>query len=141
MGDYDFAKFPNVEIIGVDLSTLDQEKQSVLYRQAEYCQAMTDADIDTMREITTDDITYTHMSGRQQTREEYFADVAAGKLQYDTVGIENPVVEINGNRVSVTFTSVLHANAYGARGTYRMHGIHWYQKRNGQWYLTNGPEQ
>jgi len=37
---------------------------------------MTDADIDTMRELVSEDAVFTHMSGRQQTREEYFADVA-----------------------------------------------------------------
>ena len=49
--DYDFSAFENVEIRGIDLSTLTEEERSVLYQQARYCQAMTDADIETMREI------------------------------------------------------------------------------------------
>lgn len=32
---------------------------------------MTDADIDTMRELVPEDMTFTHMSGRQQTREKW----------------------------------------------------------------------
>ncbi|MBQ9719796.1 MAG: hypothetical protein IJV64_03785 [Oscillospiraceae bacterium] len=48
---YDFSDFPNVELIGVDLSALDDEQLAVLYQQARYCQAMTDADTDTLREI------------------------------------------------------------------------------------------
>jgi hypothetical protein len=70
MTAYDFSTFPNVEITGIDRSTLTQEQLSVLYQAARYCEAMTEADIDTMREIVSEDRTFTHMSGMQQTREE-----------------------------------------------------------------------
>lgn len=137
MTEYDFSVFSNVELLGIDVTELSEEKQSVLYQQARYCQAMTQADTDTMREITSDDMMFTHMSGIQQTREEYFADIEDGDLQYFSIGIENPVVEVNGDRASVTYTSVLNANAYGARGTYRMSGTHWYELRNGEWTGVN----
>lgn len=41
---------------------------------------------------------------------------------------------------SVTYTSVLNANAYGARGTYRMGGTHWFEKREDGWFLINAPD-
>ena len=134
---FDFSVFKNVEITGTDLTSLDEDQLSVLYVQARYCQAMTDADIDTMREIVSEDIVFTHMSGRQQTREEYFADIANGRLNYFTIGIEKPVIKVDGDAASVTFTSVLNANAYGARGTYRMKGTHHYEMRDGQWIAVN----
>ena len=134
---YDFSVFKNVEISGAILADLNEEELSVLYVQARYCQAMTDADIDTMREIISEDMIFTHMSGRQQTREEYFADIEKGRLNYFTIGIENPVIEINGDTASITYTSVLNANAYGARGTYRMSGTHHYERRDGEWIAVN----
>jgi len=82
MKAYDFSDFPNVELTGVDLSALDDEQLAVLYQQARYCQAMTDADTDTLREIVSPDAVFTHMSGRRQTREEYFADIESGALRY-----------------------------------------------------------
>ena len=124
VNEVDFSVFNNVEITGMDLSDLSAEEQAVLYQQAKYCQAMTEADTETMTEITSPDMIFTHMSGRQQTREEYFADIANGNLQYFTIGIQNPVVNINGNYASVSYTSVLNANAYGARGIYRIGGTH-----------------
>ena len=133
MKAYDFSDFPNVELIGVELSALDDEQLAVLYQQARYCQAMTDADTDTMREIVSPDAVFTHMSGRQQTREEYFADIESGALRYYTIGIDHPTVEVDGDAASVTYTSVLNANAYGARGTFRMGGTHWFEKRDGAW--------
>ena len=139
--DLDFSVFNNVEITGIDTSELSADEQAVLYQQARYCQAMTEADTETMREITSPDMIFTHMSGRQQTREEYFADIADGNLQYFTIGIENPVVNINGSYASVSYTSVLNANAYGARGTYRIDGTHWYEKQDENWIACNAPEQ
>ena len=111
----EFSIFSNVTITGIDLSTLTDEELDVLYIQAKYCQAMTDVDIETMREIVPEDMTFTHMSGMQQTREEYFADIADGSLNYFTIGIENPVVKVDGDRATVSFTSVLNANDYGGQ--------------------------
>ena len=136
--NYDFSVFINVEITGADLSSLSDEELSVHYRQAQYCQAMTDADLETMREIVSEDMVFTHMSGMQQTREQYFADIAAGRLRYFTIGIENPRISVNNDKAEITFASVLNANAYGARGTFRMKGTHHYENRNVEWIAVNG---
>ena len=131
--EYDFEPFSKVHISGTDISSLNEEELAVLYAQARYCQAMTDADIDTMRELVSEDMVFTHMSGMRQTREEYFADVADGSLNYFTIGIADPVIKVDGDKAQITYTSVLNANAYGARGTYRMKGTHHYEKRDGAW--------
>ena len=164
MKQVDFSDFPNVELIGADLDSMSDEQLAVLYQQARYCQAMTDADTDTLRELVPEDATFTHMSGRQQTREEYFADIENGNLRYFTIGIDSPVVtvemkagfvparlpsskmsdsvvsqtkpRVHCDTASVTFTSVLNANAYGARGTYRMSGTHHWEKRDGEWVAS-----
>ena len=137
----DFSAFTNVTITGTDISALSADEQAVLYQQARYCQAMTEADTDTLSEIVASDKVFTHMSGRQQSKEEYLADIADGSLRYFTVGIENPVIEINGNYASVKYTSVLNANAYGATGTYRINGTHWFEKQDGVWIACNAPKR
>jgi len=96
-----------------------------------------DADIEVMRELVSEDKTFTHMSGLQQTREEYFADVADGSLTYYTIGIADPVIKVDGEKAQITYTSVLNADAYGARGTFRMKGTHHYEKRGGAWIVAN----
>jgi len=77
--DMDFGEFDSVKITGIDIASLDKEQQEILYHQARYCQAMVDADTETMRELVSEDKIYTHMSGKTQTRDEYFADVENGK--------------------------------------------------------------
>ncbi|WP_187271331.1 nuclear transport factor 2 family protein [Actinomyces ruminicola] len=137
MTEYDFSAFGNVTITGADLNAMSAQELSVLHRQAQYCQAMTEADIDTMREIVSADMTFTHMSGRRQSREEYFADVADDRLNYFTIGIEDPRVRVAGDTATITFTSVLNANAYGARGTFRIVGSHHYRRRGEEWIAVN----
>ena len=137
---YDFSAFTNVTLTGIDISTLSEEALSVLHQAARYCQAMTEADIDTMREIVSEDMTFTHMNGMKQTREAYFADVADGSLTYYAIGMENPVVAVNGDTATVTYTAALTANAYGAQGTFRMKGTHYYQRIDGEWIAVNRPE-
>ena len=132
MQEMDFSAFTNVEITGVD-----EDETSVLWQQARYCQAMTEADVETMREIVSEDMKFVHMSGMTQTREEYFSDVADGSLRYYTIGIVDPVIEVDGDRATIIYTSLLNANAYGARGTYRMKGSHHYEKRDGEWIAVN----
>ncbi len=69
---------------------------------------------------------------------EYFADIKNGRFRYFTIGIESPVIKLGGIKAIVEYTSVLNANAYGAKGTYRMTGKHHYEKRNSSWILING---
>ena len=100
---------------------------------------MTEADVDALREMIAEDTVFTHMSGRQQSREEYLVDIENGSLRYFSIGMENPVVEVDGDLASVAFTSVLNANAYGARGTYRISGTHWFERQNSVWIAVNDP--
>ena len=107
MKGYDFSTFENVEITGIDLDALTDEEMSILYVQAKYCQAMTDADIDTMRELVSEDMIYTHMSGMQQTREEYFLDISDGNLRYFTIGIDDPVIKVDGDKAQDEILKVI----------------------------------
>ena len=133
MKTYTLPDFPNVTVTGLDPDSLNEEEKSVFHAQARYCEAMTEADIETLRLLTDEGKTYTHMSGLTQSREEYFTDIADGSLTYYSIGMENPVVSVDGDRAEVTYTAALTANAYGARGTFRMKGTHFWEKRDGVW--------
>lgn len=133
-----FNEYPDVEITGIDIETLNEAEKDLLGTQARYCQAMCDSDIDSMRQIVSEDMVFVHMSGMKQSKEEYLADIANGRLNYYTIGIRDPKIIIDGDHASITYTLVLNASAYGARGTYHMKGTHHYEKRNGSWIMVNG---
>lgn len=134
---YDLSEFKNVKITGIDIDALTDEEIEVLYTQSKYCQAMVDADIDTLKQIVPKEVTFTHMSGMVQTRDEYFDDIKNGKLNYYNITVENPKINVNGDTAIIDYTSVLDANAYGAKGVYRIHGVHKFSKVDGKWYSTN----
>ena len=100
--EYDFSVFENVELINVKLSELNSEQLEILYQQAKYCQAMTEADTDTLRDMVPEDAVFTHMSGKQQSREEYFADIENGNLKYFKIGIDSPIIEADSNSGTIT---------------------------------------
>ena len=66
--------------------------------------------------------------------------MAGGSLTDDAIGLANPVVAVDGDMAMVTYTSALTANAYGARGTFRMKGTHYYRRIDGEWIAVNRPE-
>lgn len=132
-----FNEFRNVNITGIDVETLTEDEKEVLYIQSKYCQGMVDADIDVLKEIVPPDVTFTHMSGMKQTRDEYFEDIKNGALNYYNIEIENPKIVVRGSDAMITYTSVLDANAYGAKGVYRMNGTHRFKKINEKWYSAN----
>lgn len=98
MYGYDFSDLPNVRISGIDLKKLSEEELSVLYTQARYCQAMTDTDIDTLREIVSEDMVFTHMSGRRQTREETLPTLPTGTSTIIPSALKSPSLRLTGIR-------------------------------------------
>ena len=102
-------------------------------------QAMVDADITTLRRVIKDDKTFTHMSGKVQTKEEYLADIESGALDYQSYKIENPTVTIDGNYAKLTARTTLTANAYGAQGSWPFNITAWFENIGGEWIYCNEP--
>ena len=102
----------------IDNSNLSLEEEIILNRYKELEQAMIDKDIDKLNKIVKEGTTFTHMSGKTQSKNEYFEDIRSGALDYQAYTIENPRVTIDGNTDILKARVTLTANAYGAQGTY-----------------------
>ena len=119
------------------ISNLSNEEQIVLNRYKEMQQAMVDKDIDKLNKIVKDYTTFTHMSGKTQTKEEYFEDIKTGALDYQSYTIENPSISIEENKAILKARVTLTANAYGAQGTYPFNVSAYFEKVDGEWLYTN----
>ena len=113
------------------------EKNVIIGRYQAVQQAMIDRDIETLDEIILDGTIFRHMSGKTQTKEEYFADVRSGRLDYQKYTMSDTTVTINGDDATLTARVVLTANAYGAQGSWPFNVNAHFVKINGQWYMTN----
>ena len=100
-------------------------------------QAMIDKDIDKLNEIVLDGTTFTHMSGKIQSKSEYFEDIRTGALDYQAYTIENPTVTIDENKAILEARVTLTANAYGAQGSWPFNVLAYFEKVDGEWLYRN----
>lgn len=113
------------------------EEDIVLNRYKEMLTAMVDKDENVLNEVIKDGTTFTHMSGKTQTKEEYIADIVSRRLDYKAYKIENPKVTIDGNKGILKAKVSLTANAYGAQGTWPFDTTAYLEKIDGKWYYRN----
>ncbi len=123
----------SMENSNVDMSG----KEIVLNRYKEMQQAMCDKDEKTLNEVIKDGTTFTHMSGKTQTKEEYISDIINKRLDYQSYKIEHPEVTIDRNKAIIKARVSLTANAYGAQGTWPFDTTAYFEKIDGKWYYTN----
>ena len=120
-----------------NISNLTNDEEIVLNRYKEVQQAMVDKDIDKLNKIVKDGTTFTHMSGKTQTKEDYFKDIRSGALDYQSYTIEISSISIEGNKAILKARVTLTANAYGAQGTYPFNVSAYFEKVDGEWLYTN----
>ena len=122
---------------GLDLNRANSDEAAALAAYEAVQQAMIDKDIETLDQIILDGTTFTHMSGKTQTKEEYFADIRDGRLDYQSYTMENTKIVIDGDEATLTSRVVLTANAYGAQGSWPFNVTAHLVRIDGEWRLTN----
>ncbi|MBQ3302667.1 MAG: nuclear transport factor 2 family protein [Eggerthellaceae bacterium] len=114
-----------------------EEEQAVLDAFEAMQRAMIQKDIDAMRQLTTEDKTFTHMSGKVQTREEFFGEIANGTLNYFDYEVHDPHVTIEGDRATLTGSTTLDARVYGVSGSWTLPISAHFAKVDGCWIQCN----
>ena len=97
--------------------------------------AMIAKDRATLENHYAPDMTFRHMSGKVQTRSEYFDDIVGGKLNYYKATTSSLEVKTDGKTAEVAYTHTLDALAYGARGAWPFSGTMYMEKRSGIWVV------
>ena len=100
-------------------------------------QAMIDKDVETLDRLYQDGTTFTHMSGKVQTKAEFFGEIADGTLNYFAYDIHNPSVAVDGNEAAVTASVTLTAKVYGSSGSWTLPVNAHFTRINGQWIAHN----
>ena len=100
-------------------------------------QAMIDKDIEALDRLDRDGTTFTHMSGKVQTKAEFFGEIADGTLNYFAYDIQNLHITVNGDEAALTASVTLTAKVYGASGSWTLPANAHFTKINGQWIAHN----
>lgn len=116
---------------------MNAEQKAVLAAFERMQQAMIDKDTETMLSLVTEDKTFTHMSGKKQTKEEFFGEIEDGTLNYYKYEINHPVVVIDGDTATLTADTTLTAKVYGMSGRWTLATEAHFVKWGGEWIQCN----
>ena len=95
--------------------------------------AMIKKDRDAMERYFDEKLTFTHMSGKKQTREELIGEILDGTLNYYKIDTKDYSISVTGDTAWMKVTHTLTAKVYGISGAWTMSGEYTYKKRNGIW--------
>ena len=123
--------------MGEEEADMSDEKKKVLEAFQRFQQAMIDKDTETLTALVVPDITFTHMSGKTQTKEEYFGEIEDGTLNYYKYELHDPVITIDGDTATLTGSTTLTAKVYGMSGSWTLPTNAHYIKINGEWIHCN----
>ncbi|MBR5110860.1 MAG: nuclear transport factor 2 family protein, partial [Clostridia bacterium] len=122
---------------GLGMKRATTEEAQILAAYEAIQQAMIDKDIDTLDRLYLDGTTFTHMSGKVQTKEEFFGEIADGTLNYFAYDIQNPKITVDGDEATLSASVALTAKVYGASGTWTLPVNAHFTRIDGQWYAHN----
>lgn len=114
---------------------MDEQQIIELYRAVN--QAMVAKDIDKLDRILADGMHLVHMTGYDQTKDEWFAQIRSEQMRYYSTKEENiKDIKIEGNKASFIGQSRVDARIYGSRYTWRLQVKNYFEKRNGEWIIV-----
>ena len=95
--------------------------------------AMIEKDRAAMERYFDENLIFTHMSGKKQTREEFIGEIMDGTLNYFKVDTKDFSIIVDGDTAHMKVTHKLTAKVYGISGSWTMSGENTYKKRDGIW--------
>ena len=123
---------------GMDMRKADNGAEAeVLAAYEAIRQAMISKDIGTLDRLYQDGTTFTHMSGKVQTKAEFFGEIADGTLNYYASEIRDPRITVKGDEAVLTASVTLTAKVYGASGRWTLPVNIRFTKTGGQWTAHN----
>ena len=87
-----------------------------------------------LNEMILDGTTFTHMSGKIQSKDEFLEEIEDGTLNYYKSETNNPVIIVDGNVATLKASVTLTAKVYGSSGTWTLNTNARFEKIEGVWY-------
>ena len=114
----------------------DKERIEETYRK--YWEYMINKDEEGLRSLMTEDYYLRHMTGVQQSREEFLRGLMKGTFNYYSADHEAIEVELNGDTTEMIGKSRVLAAVYGGgKNRWRLRGDFTLRKENDVWKFTS----
>lgn len=116
---------------------MNSVQEQVLETYQRFQRAMIDKDIPALYDLVTADKTFTHMSGRKQTKEQFFGEIEDGTLSYFKSVIHDPIITVEGDSANLKAQTTLTARVYGMFGTWTLPTDQNFCRIDGNWKLCD----
>ena len=113
----------------------DKQQIEALYKQM--YRAMIAKDIETLGTLLDENAVLIHMTGTRQPKREYLRAIKDGTLNYYSVEDDEIIIEVNGDKATMTGRSRVNATVYGGgRHTWRLQIKSTLVKKDGRWLFV-----
>lgn len=97
--------------------------------------AMIDGDKTGLQNITADQLSYGHSSGKVEDKATFVDNIVTGKSDFVTIDLTNQTIAVAGDAAIVRHTLSATTNDNGKPGTVNLNILLIWQKQKGQWKL------
>ena len=97
--------------------------------------AMIDGDKAGLQNITADQLSYGHSSGKVEDKATFVDNIVSGKSDFVTIDLTNQTIAIAGDAAIVRHTLAATTNDGGNPGNVKLNILLVWQKQKGQWKL------
>ena len=99
-------------------------------------EALVRGDIKTLEQMLSDDLTYTHSTGRVDTKAEFIGALTSGAVRYHQMDHSDVQARAYNNTVVLTGRSAVRIRAASDEISFQLRFINIYVKRNGRWQMV-----
>ena len=124
-------------ISGIINSTMAQTKEETAVTAAVETlrKAMIDGDKAGLQNITADQLSYGHSSGKIEDKATFVDNIATGKSDFVTIDLTNQTIAVAGDAAIVRHVLTATTNDNGTAGNVKLSILLVWQKQKGQWKL------
>ena len=119
---------------------MSDDKQQILAVYERINDAMVNKDTETLATIFEDNHKFVHMSGYQQSKQEWLEQIENEKMRYFKTMPQKTTITINGHTAILICDIKIDARIYGIRNTWSMRVKMYFEKRGDNWYPVNASE-
>lgn len=119
-----------------DDGDIDADRDAVLECFRDQITAMVTGDTAALDAMLPEEFTLTHMTGYEQPKSEWLAEMRAGQFGYHRIDQELVTVDVGHDTAVLDARTFTDATVYGSRATWRLHLTQSYQRTDGQWTTT-----
>ena len=98
--------------------------------------AMVTGDVDTLNELLADDYTARHITGYEQPKAEWLAQIRSGDFSYHRIEEQDVSVTVDGDTAVLVGAAQVTVTINGGRGTWPLRSTMHYVKQHGQWKVA-----